>query len=76
MLVNKKYTAQARGSAQERSQVLAKNQEAGRREARSKSINHRRNLSAAWARPYACNGDTCLMTTCDAFMMNVQNISI
>jgi len=39
-----------RRSAQERSQVLAKNQEAGRREARSKSINHRRNLSAAWDR--------------------------
>ena len=45
-----KRADQGRRSAQERSQVLAKNQEAGRREARSKSINHRRNLSAAWDR--------------------------
>ena len=34
----------------EQSQVSARRQEAGRREARSKSVNHRRNLSATWDR--------------------------
>ena len=37
-----------RRSAMERSQVMAKSQEAGRREARSRSISHWRNLSASW----------------------------
>ena len=37
-----------RRTAVEQGQVLAKRQEAGRREARSKSVNHRRNLSATW----------------------------
>ena len=39
-----------RRSAREQSQVMAKSQEAGRREARSRSISHRRNLSASWDR--------------------------
>ena len=34
----------------EQSQVSARRQEAGRREARSKSFNHRQNLSATWDR--------------------------
>jgi len=37
-----------RRTAMERSQVMAKSQETGRREARSRSISHRRNLSASW----------------------------
>ena len=46
----KKRADHGRRSAMERSQVMAKTQEAGRREARSRSISHRRNLSTSWDR--------------------------
>ena len=46
----KKRADHGRRSAKERSQVMAKSKEAGWREARSRSISHRRNLSAAWDR--------------------------
>ena len=46
----KKRADHGRKTTVEQSQVSARRQEAGRREARSKSVNHRRNLSATWDR--------------------------
>ena len=47
---SEKRADHGRKTALERSQVQARRQEAGRRDVRSRSINHRRNLSATWDR--------------------------